>query len=179
MYAPSVVSSLWPGGAPLNTRLHLPRCIAAALTLASLLSACVVLDSGVYVIGEAEGVALIEETLGAAGYLANARDESIDDVAVCLPEASTCEAPLSFTLDGWDAGQLLGFEYVSDGDVDFPAEPDLTKRSAALALQDATNQTLPTGAAVIVIGGLGHETALLAREQLIGRVEAALTALDR
>lgn len=87
----------------------------------------------------------------------------------------------SFTVDGWSLADLLGFEYVSEGDPDFATAPvDLGADGQSLqAAVDLATEGETGNVKILVLRTWGHETYELAAEQMTGAIDAWITAQGR
>ena len=136
------------------------------------LSGCDLLGEEATVLSEGEASEAITKRLTTLGYAPTATDHAITGLEVCDPKTGACET-VTFTLDGWDNGQRVGFEYLSDEDPDFAMVSGFRYSFWPDALQDAVKTKL-TGDVILVIRKVAHETKDLAKGHLDNAVDARL-----
>lgn len=135
---------------------------AWALLVAILLPAC---DLGsAAVISETEAAQIITKRLATFGYTPSATDHAITNLDVCDQKTGGCET-VTFTLDGWDPAQRVGFEYLAAGDPELTATSGYGHSFWPDAVQDALKQK-NEGEVILVIREVSHETRELALEAL-------------
>lgn len=127
-----------------------------------------------YTLDEAEGVMIAQEAF-------RARNIFPGSTRPLGPFRVNDQFDLSFTVDGWSLADLLGFEYVSEGDPDFASAPiDLGKDGQALQTAvDLATEGEAGDVKILILRTWGHETYELARDQMTGYIDAWLVAQGR
>lgn len=140
------------------------------LVIAALcLSAC--FSDGVYVIPEAQAVAIVRDVLETRGVDAGPTDRRVEGLSVCV-DGAPCRT-IALALDGWDDALRIGFAYVSDADRGLPSSMAI-ERDEAEAMQTQLDARRDTEGLIVVFREWGHENEYLATEQFQRAVETAL-----
>lgn len=136
------------------------------------LPGCDLLGDSAVVISESEAAEIVTTRLGAMGYSPTEKGHAISNMEVCDQKTGGCEV-VTFSLDGWDAGHRVGFEYLADGDADFASANGASYAFWADSLQDAVKTKLPDDV-ILIIREVAHETRELAVGQLEDIIDARL-----
>lgn len=127
----------------------------------------------VWVLPEAEAVAIVREEMTARDLDAADTTRVIEGLEVCLAD-SPCR-PVTLALDGWDGDARVGFAYVTAAERGLPGSTAV-ERDEAEALQAELDARAEAEGIVLVFREWAHETADLATEQFRRAVRDALDA---
>lgn len=125
----------------------------------------------VWVLPEAQAVAIVREEMTARGLDAADTTRVIEGLEVCVADAP-CRT-VALALDGWDADARVGFAYITAADRGRPGSTAV-ERDEAEALQAELDARAEAEGIVLVFREWAHETATLATEQFRRAVRAAL-----
>lgn len=135
------------------------------------LAACY--DDDVWVLPEAQAIAIVREELAPLDIHPTDTTKVIDGLEVCL--ADTPCRTVALALDGWDEQARVGFAYITEADRGAPAST-ATERDEAEALQAELDARADQDGVVLVFREWAHETETLAVEQFRRAVRAVIDA---
>ena len=148
----------------------------AILLLPTLLLIACPWDSA-WLLPEKDAITIAHAEFAKRGIQVNDTTHMLQNINVCTGPGDAGCTTVSFTLDGWDPAQNIGFEYLSSDDPDFGMGTLFSEIKQSEALQSAVDKSLAGRATVLIIHQWSHETETLCREQFTAQLGARLDAI--